>query len=217
MVPPASGYDTTWTERKLGKAIIKRDRAALQKRWPLAIKYGEKVLEGSRQLNKESDPRYINQLKTLNRYYDKQGKLAQVAPRVERAYALSQKHLGSRHETTLMSRTLYYKLLISRKDYQAAIPLVKANIALYQSSGENKYRLLRYLKQLFSLYALSGELALQEKAIHEYLALNKELFGPDDEDNLEVIEVLVKNYCRQKKMDQFNHLVKTHDLNFECQ
>lgn len=211
--PPAQA---DWTEEKLGKVILKADKAARQKKWGRAIKYGEQMLEGASALNQISDARYINLLKTLNRYYDKTGRLDDVTPRVRQAYILSQKHLGAGHETTMMSRLLYYKLRISHKDYRGAIPLVLENISILGKNEQDDYRRLHYLKQLYSLYGITGQLEKEEKTLLHYLDLSTQLLGENDEDNAKVIWVLVQNYCRQRKFDEFEKLIASHNLKYFC-
>ncbi len=208
--------DTVWTEKKLGKVILKADKAAQHKKWSYAIKFGEQMLDGSKILDKQSDARYVNLLKTLNVYYDKAGRLKEVGPRVVTAYMLSKKHLGPTHETTFMSRTLYYKLQIFKMDYAGAIPLVLENIALLKENEKNSVRLIHYLKQLYSLYGLTGELEREEKALIEFLAINSRFFGDDDEDNKVAILILAQNYCRQKESDKFNQLTTSHGLKYSC-
>lgn len=220
LIIPLSGSvmatDTVWTEKKLGKIILKADKAAQRKKWFHAIKFGEQMLDGSKILDSQSDARHINLLKTLHVYYDKAGRLKEVGPRVETAYILSKKHLGSTHETTFMSRTLYYKLLISKMDYADAIPLVLENIALLEENEKNSVRLIHYLKQLYSLYGLTGELEREEKALIEFLEINSRFFGDDDEDNKAAILILAQNYCRQKESDKFNQLTTSHSLKYSC-
>lgn len=213
---PVYADQTDWTERKLGRVILKADKAARQKRWARAIKYGEKMLMGSDALDQHSDARYINQLKNLNRYYDKAGRLSEVSARVKEAYALSKKHLGRTHETTNMSRHLYYKLVISDKNYPQAILLVLENISIQEGAKENDYRLLHYLKQLYSLYGLTAQLQKEEKALLQYLEKSHQLFDDDDEDTAKAIWILAQNYCLQKKIPEFNQLKKTYNLDYVC-
>lgn len=207
---------TDWTEEKIGKLAVKADHAATRKKWGQAIKYGERALEGRAALNVESDPNYISCLKTLNRYYDKAGRLRQVAERVKKAYALSKKHLEPTHNTSKINRLLYYKLLIAEKDYQEAIPVVLENISLPGSTECDLFRKLHYLEQLYSLYGLTSQLKEQEAALIRFLELNEQLLGSDDEDSTKVRVLLAKNYCRQKKLDKFDDLKKKYDLQYIC-
>lgn len=54
--------------------------------------HAQQMLQGSAALDQPDDARYINLLKTLNRYYDRAGHLKEVAPRLRKAYELSRAH-----------------------------------------------------------------------------------------------------------------------------
>lgn len=216
LVYPVSAIETDWTEKKLGKAILKADKAARQNRWSRAIKYGEKMLLGSLKLDQKSDARYINQLKNLNYYYDQANRLPDISARLLEAYLLSKEHLGLSHNTTIVSRQLYYKLLISEKKYPGAIALVLESMSILGKNEEDNLKMHRYLKQLYSLYGLTGQLQQEEKTILEFMKLNIQLFGRNEEDFKKVIVVLAKNYCRQRKLDKFIQLVSDHDLKYIC-
>ncbi|MBL4894591.1 MAG: hypothetical protein JKY59_06965 [Emcibacter sp.] len=213
---PVYAGQTDWTEKKLGRVILKADKASRQKKWGRAIKYGEQMLKGADALDQHSDPRYINMLKNLNRYYDKEKRLDDVSFRIEDAYILSKKHLGLSHETTNMSRHLYYKLVISDKNYAQAILLVLESISLLKEGKEDDYRKLHYLKQLYSLYGLTAQLKEEEKTLLQYLQKSQQLLGEDDEDTAKVIWVLAQNYCLQKKIPEFKKLKKNYKLGYVC-
>ena len=213
---PVAASDRGWTEKKLGKTVIKADKAARQEDWSQAIQHGEQAVKGSRALNNQSFARYINQLKNLNRYYDKAGRLHDAFPQVKKAYILSVEHFGPRHETTVVSRTLYYKLLISRKDYLEAIPLVQENISLLGKSRNDHYAHIQFLKQLYSLYKMTGQPEKEEKALLQYLDLDKRIFDSSEKDNLKIIMDLAENYCRQNKIADFTKLMKSYGLKYQC-
>ena len=208
--------ETHWTEKQLGKVIIKADKAAGQKKWPRAIKYGEQMLRGSDALDQQSDARYINLLKNLNRYYDKSNRLKEIKPRIKKAYLLSQKHLGPAHETTKTSRLLYYKILISQKKYPAAITLVQQSILILKKNREDKFNLLHYLKQLYSLYGRTEQYAKEEATLLKLLKLNKQLLGEDLKENITIILSLARTYCLQKKNQEFDDLMRKYKLDYEC-
>ncbi len=215
-INPAAADETDWSEKKLGKAIIHAEKAAARKNWSRAIIYGEKALRASSVLDQKTDARYINMLKNLNRYYDKAGRLQEVAARVRAAYFLSREHLGPGHETTMINRRLYYKLLIARKAYEKAIPLVLENIDIIKKNDGPEYKLHHYLTQLFSLYGLTEQLAAQETSLLELLELNEKLFGKNDESSSEIRIILAKNYCRQNKIDEFVKINKKYNLQYTC-
>jgi len=209
-------YETDWTERKLGKIILKADKAARQKKWTRAIQYGEQMLKGVKSLDQPSDARYISQLKTLNRYYDNAKRLHHVAGRVKEAYILSKEYLEPTHETTMMSRTLYYKLLIADKNYNGAIPLVLENISILKKGENEDFRRHHYLKQLYSLYRMTGQLEKEEETLLLFLDLDKKLFNSSAKENVKIILNLANNYCRQKKFEEFNGLIKKYKLRYVC-
>lgn len=214
LVQTACGSD--WTERKLGRVIVKADRAARQKKWTRAIKYGEQVFLGTQDLNQPDDARYINLLRNLNRYYDKANRLSEVAGRVKEAYILSQKHLGTTHETTMMSRTLYYKILIFHKNYKDALPLVLENISILKKNEADDYKRHHYLTQLYSLYKMTGQFKKEERTLLKLLELDKDIYDISETENIKIILDLAENYCRQKKNAQFKQLIKTYKLKYAC-
>jgi len=215
-VYPVDADEAHWTEKKLGTVIIKADNAARKKKWARAIKFGEQMLIGSNTLDKHSDARYINLLKNLNKYYYKATRLNEISPRVIEAYQLSKEHLGPEHNTTIMSRNLYYKLLTMNKKYQQAIPLVLENISIFEKRKKEEYRLIHYLKQLYSLYGLTDQFEKEEETLLKLLETNRRSFGNDDEDNIKIILSLAQNYCHQKKLDEFNQLITSHHLKYYC-
>lgn len=205
-----------WTEKKLGKVILKADKAARQKKWNQAIKYGEQMLKGVQILDHHSDVRYIILLKNLNKYYDKAGRLREVSARIKNGYTLSKLNLGPTHDTSLTSRNLYYKLLISYKNYQDAIPLIYENISVLNTSKEDSFRKLHYLEQLVHLYGLTREFEKEENTLHKFIELNETLFGKSNEDYNNALLMLAKNYCQQQKMAKFAKLIFNNDLKYYC-
>ncbi|PCI34244.1 MAG: hypothetical protein COB54_00145 [Alphaproteobacteria bacterium] len=216
LINPVAADETGWTEKKLGKVILKAGKAARHKKWSRAIKYGEQVLLGCKILGQHSNIRYINQLSHLNQYYDKANRLKEVPSRVKEAYNLSGKHLGPAHDTTIVSRQLYYKLLLTGREYHQASLLVLESISILGESEEDKFQLHGYLKSLYSLYGLTGQLEQEENTLLHFIQLHKQLVGNDDNDITGVIVILAKNYCRQKKLDKFNHLINFHGLKYSC-
>ncbi|PCI51594.1 MAG: hypothetical protein COB49_01390 [Alphaproteobacteria bacterium] len=206
-----------WTEKKLGKIILKADKAAMRKKWNRAIRYGEEMLLGSHALDHHNDHRYINLLKNLNKYYDNAGRIQEIPGRIEKAYISSRKYLGVAHNTTIESRNLYYKIIIFNKDYQRAIPLILENISILGKSVEDRYRLSQYYRQLYSLYGLTRQLEKEEETLLKLLTLDRQLYGYDDQNNAKIILSLAKNYCLQKKLDAFEKIVQTYNLLYFCQ
>lgn len=205
-----------WTEKKLSKFIMKADRAAGRKNWNKAIKYGEQAFQGCTTLNLPSSANHINCLKNLNRHYDKAGRLTESGPRIIRAYHLSSEHLGSQHNTTMISRMLYYKLLIATQKYQDAAILVIESLSLLDESEESDYKRQHYLKQLYSLYGLTNQLKKQAAALLSYHYINQKL-GSTDGGNLEKsILILARNLCRQKNRSEYKKLVAQHRLKLLC-
>ena len=207
---------TGWTEEKIGKIAVKADKAATRNKWSRAIKYGERFLAAAEELYGKDHPRYVTRLKTLNRYYDKSGKLDKVAERVRLAYSLSKKLFKRDHDTVKVSHLLYYKLVVAQKDYSAAIPLVLKNIEMLSEAEDDLFKKLHYLGQLHGLYGITNQLERQETILVERLALSQKLMGPQLEDNLKIIMNLGKTYCLQGKKLAFNKLMQTHKLKFEC-
>ena len=213
---PSSVGQENWTEKKLGQVILKTEKAAAQKRWPRAIKYGEHMITGSLALGKTSDPRHINLLRNVNNYYDKAGRLNEVGPRVKLTYKLAIENLGLDHPTARKSRTLYYKLLIANKRYYDAIPLMQQTIAISKKNPKSIYKTHQYLTRLYSLYSLTDQYEMEAEILGELLDLNIKLFGKRDENNVKIIMDLARSYCRQGKIQKFDQLLKTYHLKYVC-
>jgi len=196
--------------------ILRADKAAVQKNWSRAVKYGEQALKGSQALDKYGDARYINLLKSLNSYYDKSNRLKEVGPRIKEAYILSQKYLGPDHKTTITCRLLYYKLLISLGKYHKAIPLVQESITVLEESKKDEFRLLHYLNQLYSLYGLTKQYNKEERTLIRLLKLNKHLLGSDIKENIKIIQSLARTFCLEKKTLEFDKLMEIYNLDYEC-
>lgn len=205
-----------WTEKKLGKVIILAEKAAKKRKWPEAIQYGEEVFKAVQALDHYTDARYIQQLKNLNIYYYNAGRLNEISPRVVRAYTLSKTHLGTRHETTADSRRLLYKIFISDKKYQEAIPLVQESLSLLGDTETDDFKKFQYLEQLYSLYGITEQLLQQERVLLRLLKINHRFVGTDIKDNLEIIKNLARNYCLQRKAPEFNLLMAIYNLNYDC-
>lgn len=216
VVSPVSADQTSWTEKKIGRLALKADKAATREKWAHAIEYGEKMLEGSTVFYGSDVPYTITRLKTLNRYYDKAGRLSEIPSRVKKAYILSKKHFRPDHDTAVTSRLLYYKTLLAQKNYKSALPLVLENISILGNSRGDAFRRLHYLGQLHGLYGMSDQPDAQEKTLLELLELNKKLVGTDIESNMKIIMNLAKSYCLQKKTEEFQKLMQAYGLKFEC-
>lgn len=211
-----SAEQTDWTEEKLGKVALKADKASMRKNWPQAIKNGERMLEGATALYPENDLGYISRLKTLNRYYDKAGRLQEVSVRIIKAYRLSKKNMGPKHHSSRISRLLYYKLMVAEKNYNGAIPLVQEYISLLGVNESENFKKLHYFTQLYSLYGLTGRLAKQEDILLKFITLSNQLLGPDDKNTAKAHKLLAINYCRQGKHNKFIALQIKHNLHYTC-
>lgn len=216
LMAPAQADQADWTEKKLGQVILKADRAARRQNWARAIKYGEQMLLGVQVLNQKSDARYIHLLKNLNRYYDKAGRLTEIGPRVAAAYRLSKAHLGLTHDTTMMSRHLYYKLLLAERKYRDAIPLVQENIDIARRSQKDPFRQLHFLEQLATLYGLTKQLEKEEKALLHFLEASRKILDATDKEHMDIILMLAQNYCRRQETEKFKKLAVQHHLKYFC-
>lgn len=213
-VPAAVGAD--WTEKRLGKIAVIADKSARQEKWSRAIKYGEQMLRGSGALDQKTDARYIHFLKNLNRYYDKAGRLKEVRARVKEGYVLSKTHLGLRHETTMLSRMIYYKSLILDENYDLAIELVLEKISLSKEEDRDPYKKFHYLRQLYSLYRMTEQYGEEEITLRHILTLNRQKFAISDDEIHRTILDLAENYCRQNKDIDFKKLMKSYGLRYIC-
>lgn len=205
-----------WTEEKIGKIALKADRAAQREKWSRAIKYGEQMLEGSRILHGQNSPETITHQKTVNRYYDKANRLNEIAIRVKNTYLMAKEVFHPTHNTSAVCRLLYYKLLISQKDYKNAIPVVLENISILTNSREDQFKHLHYLGQLHGLYGLTDMLQKREDTLLKLLDLNKKLVGDSVQNNINIIMNLAKTYCLQNKTVEFKKLSQKYDLKLKC-
>lgn len=213
---PVQAEQNNWTEEKVGKFAIKADKAAMRRKWRLAIKYGEEMLKGSTALYAPGDPTYIYRLKNLNKYYDKAGRLSEVADRVKLAYELSKTHIEPSQNIAITCRALYYKLLLSQKKYEEAIPVIHLNISSLTNTKEAQFRKLHYFEQLYALYALTGQFEKEENSLLSYIELHLKIIGELDKDNETILKRLAQNYCRRKLTEQFEQLTVKYNLNYIC-
>ena len=205
-----------WTDAKLDKTIAKMHQAADKKKWSRAILHGQEMLKGFAALDAHDSDRYAHQLKNLCTYYDKEGRLKDIADLVRLAYDQAKLHLSPDHNTTMVSRNLLYKLFVSEAKYRDALPLAQENVALSGSGRDGDFRRLYYVRQLFSLYGLMADFAAQEPVLEQYLELNSQLFGRHDNETKRILDLLATNYCRQGKVDKFQGVVVTYDLKLTC-
>ncbi len=213
--PVYAGKDG-WTEERLGILVQKAEKAAKQKKWKRAIRYGEKALLGSAALDQKYSPEHLNLMAKTNEYYGKVGKLDQVIPRVINTYILSKKHLGLSHETTVASRHLYYKVLINKKNYHEAIALILEDLSILNGEDNKDPKTLYYLKQLYTLYGLTEQWKNEEEALLKYIKRYELLFDINDKGGKKSILLLAQNYCRQKSILKFQALVNAHNLKLYC-
>ena len=213
---PAPAFAPLPTEKTIKKNIVKAHKAAARKRWSKAIKYGKRAAAGYAEIGPKEAMPYVVLLVKLNGYYDKAGKLTTAASSLEEAYGLAEKILPDKHEAAVASRDLYYKLLISKKRFLDAIPIVLRNVSIYENDKVEDYKAPHYLTQLYSLYGLTRQFELEEKTLLNLHALNLRIFGEDEHLNKQVMLSLARNYCRQQKRPEFDELVKIHDLKYVC-
>jgi len=215
-VPAGFADDIVWTERKLKKIVSKTATAAKKKKWEKAIRYGEQMFSGLQALTQPNDAKYITQLKNINIYYEKAGRLDEVAARVQTGYLLSKEHLGLGHTTSLVSRNLYYKLLISKAQFAKAIPLVHENLSVMPAGRDNSFRKLHYLEQLIHLYGLTRNYPEQERVLTDFIQFRKRLLEKSDKGHRDTLLLLAQNYCLQGKMAQFSVLTAENGMKYYC-
>ncbi|WP_321393906.1 hypothetical protein [Emcibacter sp.] len=205
-----------WTEKKLGQVMVRADKAARQKNWSQAIKYGERMREGGIALYGPESAYTVTHLKTLNRYYDWAGRLEEIPDRIKKAYFLSRRLFDQTHNTVRVSRLLYYKLLISQKRYEEAVPVVREKISVFGEQEDDLFRKLHYLKQLHGLYGILDRQPEREGVLLEMLALNQRLIGTGLDNNKGIIMNLGRTYCLQGKYTEFDKLMKQYGLQYTC-
>lgn len=193
------------------------DQAVRRQNWSVAIIHAEKLVEANQVLFGLNSKNYIASLVRLNRYHSRAKRLHDIPEPLERTYKLSKKQLGVSHDLTVISRFLFYKFLVSDKQYERAILLVKENLSCLGSGKEKEERLRRYLNQLRFLYALTDKFEEEERVLLQLIQMDSEAEDYAYGDHKQMIADLARNYCRRKMLFKFSDLVKERNLYYFCE
>jgi hypothetical protein len=135
---------------------------------------------------------------------------------MEQAYLLSVDELGLSHFSTNISRLYYYKYLIFKEEYIAAIPLAHEIIKVEKKIRNNQFEILDRVNQLYALYGLTEQWPEEEAALKQVVTLTEELIGKESEDYKAATLALSGNYCIQKKYHEYFELVNKNGLPADC-
>ena len=211
----ARAEEASWSIQKVENLLVKAERAAQKNKLKWAILYSRKAVKGAVELWSTDEVRYILLLNRYHGYLSRANKLAIASVNVEAAYTVAKEKLGVAHTATADARQLYYKLLIADGLYAQAIPLTLESIRLTKIENQDTEETLHYLKQLFSLYGLTGQGASEETVLAQMLELAEKL-KIEETMRATILLSLAKNYCVQRKIDKFESLVEHYQLKYFC-
>lgn len=217
MASPAIAFEgKTWSAGKIEKVRKRATIAADKKKWSLAIRYNEQVLAALRSRAMQDSAPYIQALILGADYYAQAGRVMEADARAAEAYARAEANLPGAHEITRAARAAHYRQLVARQDYSAALALVEEAVAALGVTVDDDYRRHRYLKHLYSLYGLTGQLAREEETIEAFLRLDRQLYGNTAIDHAKVLQNLANSYCLQGKLQEFENLRPKLPGDFVC-
>jgi len=208
---------TEWSKRGITQVTVEADKAVRRQNWSAAIIHAEKLVEANQAIFGLDSKEYIAALVRLNRYHSRANRLGDIRASLEWTYNLSKKRLGVSHDLTATSRFLFYKFLVSDKQYERAILLVQENLSCLGSGKKKDEKLHRYLNQLRFLYALTNKLEEEERILLQLIQMDNEAKDYAYGDHKQVIADLARNYCRRKMLFKFNDLVKEKQLYYFCE
>ena len=205
-----------WTEESFD-AITKSAQDAFEnKEWSRSITKGETALNGCLQLYAESDRRCIRLMKNNSMAYFRTERLAQNATKIEDAYRIASRELGPTNFTTMRTREVFHQLLLNQARYTDAIPVHIKLIETEQRMGNDQFKILDGLIQLYAMYKVEGIVDKEIPTLLEMTELTETLLGTDSDQLNRTVTVLAKTYCEQKKYHDFYEVRDTYQLKEKC-
>ena len=213
---PVHSEAKPWSERKFNKAVLNIDKDIQRKRWKKSIKRSKTALPQCITLYSESSPSCILILKNINQSYEKLHAFNPDPEQIEQAYTLSYTLLGTSHPTTNSARDYYYKYLIFKESYIAAIPLLLEIIELEKSRDNDEYQLMERYNQLYALEGLTENWPAEEAALIIVVRLAEQVLGKQSDEFKAAVKALAYNYCTQKKYYEYFELIKQQQQEVSC-
>jgi len=124
--------------------------------------------------------------------------------------------LGTSHPTTNSARDYYYKYLIFKESYIAAIPLLLEIIELEKSRDNDEYQLMERYNQLYALEGLTENWPAEEAALIIVVRLAEQVLGKQSDEFKAAVKALAYNYCTQKKYYEYFELIKQQQQEVSC-
>jgi hypothetical protein len=217
LASPAVAFEgKTWSISKIEKVRKRATIAADKKKWSLAIRYNEQVLTALKSRAMQDSALYIQALIQGADYYAQAGRVAEADAHAAEAYDRAEASLGGAHEITRAARASHYRQLVAKQDYSAALVLVEEAVAALGTTVDDDYRRHRYLKHLYSLYGLTGQLAREAETLEVFVRLDRQLYGNTALDQAKVLQNLANSYCLQGKLEEFESLQPLLPGDFVC-
>lgn len=212
---PASSTES-WSEARLHTLIKSSDKAFGNKDWGQAITLGEAALNGCIQLRSKSDRRCIRIMKNNSMAYFRAGKLEENAIQIEYAYRMASKELGSMHFSTIRTREVFHQLLLDQARYKTAIPIVIELIEAERQTGNDEYKILDWLIELYAFHKVEKIPEEQIPILLNIKDLTEDLLGNDSEQLSRTLTVLANTYCEQEDYQDYYNLKRKHKLKTKC-
>ena len=206
----------SWSNSRLNTTIKSAEDAFDDKNWEQAIALGETALNGCIHLLSENDRQCIRIMKNNSMAYYRAGELESNALKIEKAYRIASAKLGPMHFSTIRSREVFHQLTLDQVRYKETIPLVIELIETEKQMGNDEFKILDWLIQLYALYKIEGPAEKEIPTLLDMQALTNKLLGEDSEQLTRTMTVLADTYCEQKEYHDFYQLKRRHKLKSKC-
>ena len=205
-----------WTEGRWESVTKAAQDAFDNKTWAESIMLGESALKGCQQLYSARDRRCIRLMKNNSMAYFRAERLAQNAEKIEVAYHLASSELGPNHFTTLRTREVFHQLLLDQARYTDAIPVHIKLIEIEQRMGNDEFKILDGLIQLYAMYKVEGVVEQEIPTLLKMTELTEALLGEESDQLTRTVTVLAKTYCEQKHYHDFYEVRDAYQLKEKC-
>lgn len=216
LIFPTLSLGSDWDGDKLHSEIQAIEKARKDKNWIAVIETGQKALKGCIVLSGGRDPQCIAIMTKISVAYLKSQQLDQHPEHVKKTYELSSSVLGAKHFHTIQNRDVYHLLLINSERYREAIPLVLEFIDVEKAVGNDEFKILNWLIELYGLYKVSEQTNAEENTLIQLMNLTEKLLGREGEDFKRVATLLAQTYCENKKYHEFFSFAREQTLNLRC-
>ena len=214
--PQSSENTESWSDTRLHATIKKGKEAFDSKYWEKAIELGETALEGCSQLYSDRDRRCIRIMKNNSMAYFRAGEIEENAGNIEYAYRTASEELGAMHFSTIRTREVFHQLLLDQVRYKEAIPIVIELIEAERQTGDDEYKILDWLIQLYTLYKVEGFVDQEIPILLEMTMLTEKLLGQESDQLSRTRTILTESYCEQKQYHDFYELKRQYKIKTKC-